>query len=296
VTYFTFELRIIRKDLSPVNIYVLKVQVGFRGKWRRGLVGAALCGSLADMPAWGQVNPPPQSTQQPPREVKPPRKASEQGFQTALLFGINVLPRITYNYKTLITLPNGQQLPYTGSQSAPGVTIFAGGSVTFPGVLRRITAGAHVDAGGLSSQSRAVVPENTLTPFSKQNLQNAVELQHPFGVGWHPALTSYVEHDIWRLSESKLRVGYQYWRQTGAYHGTFSPGVVGLGGYDVAMQYSSHMIRVSLNHSLYLGDLYSPDASQHSGTKSGFIRMLGVAAGSHKTIMAFFATGPIWAF
>jgi hypothetical protein len=251
----------------------------------------ALCTSLADIPASSQINQAPESTQRRPREVKPPRKPLEQGFQTALLFGINILPHATYGYNTSIILPNGQQLQYAGSQGAPGVTVFAGGSLTFPGVLRRVTIGAHLNAGGLNSATRPVIPEGTPTPFSKQNLQNALQSQHPSGTGWHVGFSPYVEHEIWRFSEMRLRGGYQYWRQTGAYQGTFSPNQIGVAGYDVQMKHSSHLIRVSLNHSLS-----TTDTSQHLVRKSGLIRLVGVTVGTHKTIMVFFAIGPIWEF
>jgi hypothetical protein len=270
--------------------------VGFCGKCRRGLIGMALCTSLADMSASSQINQAPESTQRGPREVKPPRKPLEQGFQTALLFGINILPHATYGYNTRIILPDGRQLQYAGSQSAPGVTVFAGGSVTFPGVLRRVTLGIHWNAGGLSSATRPVIPEGTPTPFSKQNLQNALQSQHSSGTGWHAGFSPYVEHEIWRFSEISLRVGYQYWRQTGGYQGTFSPNQIGVAGYDVAMKHSSQMIRVSLNHSLYFKDTYGTTDRFQPVRKSGLIRLMGVAAGTHKTITVFFAIGPIWEF
>jgi hypothetical protein len=271
--------------------------VGFCRNCRRGLIGVALCTSLAEMPASSQTNPAPESTERRPREVKPPRTPSEQGFQTALLFGINILPHATYGYNTRIILPDGQQLQYAGSQSAPGVTVFAGGSVTFPGALRRVTAGIHFNAGGLSSASKPVIPKDTPTPFSKQNLQNAVQNQHASGTGWNAGFSPYVEHEIWRLSEMRLRAGYQYWKQTGAYQGTFSPNQISVGGYGVELKHSSHMIRVSLNHSLYFNDSNGlTDTFQHAVRKSGLIRQIGVTAGTHKTIMLFFAIGPIWQF
>ena len=271
--------------------------MGFCRNCRRGLIGVALCTSLTNMPASSQVNPAPESTQRRPQEVKPPRTPSEQGFQTALLFGVNILPHAGYGYNTRIILPGGQQLQYAGTQSAPGVAVFAGGSVTFPGVLRRVTIGIHLNAGGLSSATRPVIPKDTPTPFSKPNLQNAVQNQYASGTGWHAGLSPYVEHEIWRLSDMRLRAGYQYWRQTGAHQGTFSPNQTGVGGYDVKMKHSSHMIRVSLNHSLYFNDSNgATDTSQHSVRKSGLIRQMGVTAGTHKTFTVFFAIGPIWEF
>jgi hypothetical protein len=269
--------------------------LAFLEKYRMGLLGVLFCVSLADMPASGQTSP--ESTQRRPEEVKPPRKPSEVGFQAGLIFGINVLVPTSYNYNTRITLPDGQQLQYSGSHTSAGVTAALGGSLTFPGALRRLTVGVNVDAGGLDSAGASVIPENTATPFSQQNLQKAVETQQPFGMGWHPGITSYVEHDIWRVSESRVRIGYQYWRQSGAYHGTFAPGPFGIAAYDIAMNDSSHMIRVSLNHNIYLNDVQgTTGSSSNSAPRSGITRILGVTAGSHKTVMVFFAIGPLWAF
>src|SRR5437899_1180045 len=50
-----------------------------------------------------QSNPDP--GQRPPRELKLPRKPSEQGFRLALLVGISILPWADYTYETNVTLP-----------------------------------------------------------------------------------------------------------------------------------------------------------------------------------------------
>lgn len=230
------------------------------------------------------------------REVKPPRTPSNQGFRVAIMAGINILAWSDYRYSTSVNLSQAEQFNYLGGRGAPGVTVFGGAAVSLPGALRRLTVGAHFDAGGLYSLSRSVIPDGAATPFSAQNLQSAIQLQHTFGQGWNPGFAAYVEHDIGTLFDSRLRAGYQYWRQSGSYTGTFPPNFNSFpAGYNVELNDSSQMIRVSLNNDLFAKDIYG-NPQRRARRKTGLVRQAGIAVGTHKTIMVFFGIGPVWAF
>ncbi len=290
-----------------------EVMVRYWGKCRRRLLVAALCTGSAEIcgawqtacvfspaswrPSEPQSSPGPDQGQ--PREVKPPRKPSEQGFRLALLLGISILPWADYSYQTTVILPNGQQLQYAGGQGSPGITVFAGPAVTLPGALRRLTVGVNLGAGGFDSVNRSVVPGDIPTPFLKQNLQDALKDQHSLGQGWHPYFSPYVEHTVRSFSGNRLSVGYQYARQTGSYSGTFFPSSVSpiTASYEIQLRYTSHLFRFSFNNYLYIDDSdRNNNASQRSSRKTGLIRQMGLLAGTNKTIVVFFGIGPIWVF
>ncbi|MCU1261506.1 MAG: hypothetical protein JWO80_4391 [Bryobacterales bacterium] len=215
----------------------------------------------------------------------------------ALLVGIDVLAWAGYSYDTHVSLPDGQQLQYRGTAGAPGVALSGGGAVTLPGAWRRITVGVSINAGGLNSSKRSVIPAGVATPFSKVNLQNQIRSKYSYAPGWTSALSLYVDHDLAFLRENRVRVGYQYWRQTGSYTGTFEPTDKSraLAGYDVRLASQSHLLRVSMNNYASLDDSdINTTTPNRPRRKTGMIWQFGVAAGTHRTIVIFAAIGPCW--
>ncbi len=239
----------------------------------------------------------PASDQPNPHRVTPPRRPVEQGARVALVGGLNILTWAKYSYDTHVSMPDGQQLHYAGTQSAPGVTVFGGGAVTLPGALRRVTVGANFNVGGLDSLRRPVIPDGVSTPFSKNNLNGVIQNKYSTKVIWRPSLSPYIEHELGVFSEKRFRAGYQYWRQPGSYQGSFAPTESSplSAAYNVRFKYSSHLFRFSVNNYLNLEDEDS-DAPHGSKRKSGLIRQVGVLAGTHHTIMAFVGIGPFWRF
>ncbi|MDQ1469749.1 MAG: hypothetical protein QOJ99_1229 [Bryobacterales bacterium] len=241
--------------------------------------------------------PRPATDQKSPVPVKPSKEPSARGLQLAVLVGIDVLGWAGYSYDTRVSLPDGQQLRYRGTAGAPGVMLSFGGAVTLPGALRRITLGASLTGGGLNSRKRPVIPAGVVTPFSQVNLQNQILNKYLYSPGWGPALSLYVDHDLGFLHESRVRAGYQFWRQTGSYTGAFeaSGRSHALAGYDVRLESRSHLIRVSVND---YGSFQDPDSntttSHRSGRRVGIVRQWGVSIGTHRTIVIFAGIGPFW--
>jgi hypothetical protein len=131
------------------------------------------------------------------------------------------------------------------------------------------------------------VPSGITVPFSAQNLQEAIRLQHPVEEGWHISFSPHIEHDIASFGDNKLRLGYQYESQSGSYNGSFFQGnFAATGTYNVDMKYQSHLIRFSWSNYAYF------DSS--AGRKIGLLRQMGFCAGTNRTIIIFFAIGPAW--
>jgi hypothetical protein len=239
------------------------------------------------------------SDQKDPAPVKPSKEPKTRGLQLALLLGIDVVAWTGYSYDTRVSLQDGRRFQYLGKAGAPGVMFSFGGAVTLPGALRRITLGASINGGGLNSSRRPVIPAGVSTPFSQVNLQNRIFNKYLYSPGWSPALSFYVDHDLGFLHESRIRAGYQYWRQTGTYTGAFetSDKDRSLAGYDVRLETRSHLIRISVND---LGAFQDPDSntstSHRSRRKTGMIRQWGVAIGTHRTVVIFAGIGPFWEF
>ena len=237
------------------------------------------------------------SDQKPPAPVKPEAEPRAQGIRLALLVGVDVLAWAGYSYDTRVSLPDGQQLRYGGKAGAPGVALSGGGAVTLPGAFRRITAGVHISAGGLNSSKRPVIPAGVSTPFSQINLQNQIRSKYSYAPGWTSALSLYIDHDLAFLHENRVRAGYQYWRQTGSYTGTFEPTDKShaLAGYDVRLATRSHLLRVSVNNYASLDDSDNgTTAPNRPRRKTGMIWQWGVAVGTNRTILIFAAIGPCW--
>jgi hypothetical protein len=265
-------------------------------------LGAASAASLSESPESETEEatldqPGPASDQKHPVPVKPPRKPSARGLQVALLVGIDVRGWAGYSYDTRVSLPDGQQLRYRGTAGAPGVTLSGGGAVTLPGALRRITVGVNIGAGGLNSSTRPVIPAGVSTPFSQVNLQNQIRNKYSYAPGWTSGFSLYIDHDLGFLHESKVRAGYQYWRQMGSYKGTFEPTDRSRApaDYDVRLESRSHLIRISVNDYVSLEDPDGNTSTPHrSRRKAGMIRQWGVSIGTHRTIVVFAGIGPFW--
>lgn len=234
-----------------------------------------------------------------PRRVKPPRTPREQGFRFVATVGINGLEAARYNYQTTITMPDGRRFIYSGPQSSPGGNVLAGIEITPPGALRRFSAGLHVNGGGLQSWSRPVTPTDSSVPFSVANLQLAIQNSIGNSSGWRPGFSPFVEHELGNLLGNRLRVGYEYWRQTGGYKGHFFPSDVAnqVAQYDVRLSYSSHLAEFSFSNFTNLDDSdVSLPGVHHSRRRYGVVQKLGILGGSHGTVMIFIAVGPFWSF
>lgn len=262
---------------------------------RLNIVVLAVCASLLVAGTLKAAGPPaPDKQDRPPRPVEPPHKPVQAGTRLAVVFGLNLFSYGQYGYNTAITMPNGATLPYNGKQSASGGSFLTGAAITPPGAFRRLTAGFTLNLGGLSAWTHTPIPNGVTTPFSQSNLGTQIQRNAIFGYGWRPAISPYVEHELGFLLESRVRVGYQYWRQRGSYSGSFrvdQPGSA-LANYDVQVLHSSHLLRLSINNHTSLDDETSPSKKQNPG----FLRQGGLLIGTNHTVMVFIALGPDWTF
>jgi hypothetical protein len=239
------------------------------------------------------------SDQDHPPPVKPPRTPEDQGFRIIVTAGISGFLSAKYGYETRITMPDGQQLRYTGTQSAPGGTMSGGVEITPPGTFRRFTFGVNLNGGGLQSWSRPVVPSDAAAPFSLQNLQVAILSRSLSATGWRPGFSPYLEHELGHLLGNRLRLGYQYWNQSGRYKGSFFPvpGSRTLAGYDIQLNYSSHLVRLTMHNFTNLDDSdINLPGSHRSKRRYGVVQEVGILGGTHETFMIFIAVGPFWSF
>jgi hypothetical protein len=211
--------------------------------------------------------------------------------------GIDIFGWGGYSYDTCVSLPDSRQLQYRGTAGAPGLAFSGGGAVTLPGAWRRVTVGASLNAGGLQSSTRPVIPVGVSTPFSQTNLQNQIRERYSLSPGWTSGLSLYVDHDLAFLGQSRVRAGYQYRRQTGSYKGTFEPtgSSLTLAEYDVRLESRSHLIRVSVNdyNSLEVPDSDTSTPHRHR-RRAGLIRQWGLMIGTHRSIVVFAGIGPFW--
>jgi hypothetical protein len=234
-----------------------------------------------------------------PQRVRPPRNPRDHGLRLVLTAAMNGLVAGGYNYTTRIVMPDGQQLHYTGTQTAPGGSMSAGIEITPPGALRRFTGGLNVNSGGLESWARPVTPSNAPTPFSLLNLQLAIQSTIFTGSGWRADFSPYVEHELGNVLGNRMRLGYQYWAQTGGYKGSFVPipGSRILAEYDVRLNYSSHLVRLTFNNFTNLDDSdVNFPGSHRSKRRYGLLQQIGILGGTHRSFMIFFAVGPFWSF
>ena len=231
-----------------------------------------------------------------PKPVKPPHEAVGQGFRLSFLVGISghVAPA-RYSYSTRIGLPGGQQLNYADSRTAPGGFVLAGLQLTPPRAFRRFTVGVSFGAGGLASWLKTPVPSGVSTPFSQDNLLLAIQRRYIFRTGWHPSISPYIEHELGNFLGNRFRIGYQYWRQSGEYQGTFIPndGSRALATYDVHLRHSAHLVRFSINN---LTELDNTPLNGPQKQRSGFIQQAGILFGTNRTVTVFFGIGPFWDF
>ena len=269
---------------------------------RLKVVVLAICAPLlvsgilqaAGPPSDAQAYPPDEKSRS-PRPIEPPHKPVQAGTRLAVVFGLNLFSYGQYGYNTAVTMPDGSVLNYAGKQSASGGSFLTGAAVTPPGAFRRLTMGATLNLGGLSSWTRSPIPNGVTTPFSQSNLNLQIQRNAIFGYGWRPAISPYIEHELGFLLESRVRAGYQYWHQRGSYSGSFPVSQPGSASadYNVRVLHSSHLIRLSINNHTSLDDDTSPAYKKRN---PGFLRQGGLLIGTNHTVMVFIALGPDWTF
>jgi hypothetical protein len=260
------------------------------------VVYLAACGLFAvGLPATG-ADPATAEDRREPKPVKPPLEAVDQGFRMGFIVGISgqVVPA-RYSYSTRIELPGGQQLNYADTQAALGGFVLAGLQLTPPRALRRFTVGISFGAGGLASWLKAPIPSGVSTQFSQDNLLLAIQRRYIFRSGWHPSISPYIEHELGNFLGNRCRIGYQYWRQSGEYQGTFisNEGSRALAAYDVHLRHSAHLVRFSINNLTELDD------TQLNGRRTqryGLIQQVGLLVGTNQTVTVFLGVGPFWDF
>jgi hypothetical protein len=235
--------------------------------------------------------------QQPPGPVEPPHKPAQQGTKIALTVGIDFLLHGQYEYTTRVMMPDGSAYNYSGKQGASGGTLLLGAAITPRAALRRMTFGFNLETGGLESWAHSVIPSGTTTPFSQSSLDSQLRRDLAGRSPWSAVVAPYIEHEVGFFLENRVRLGYQYWRQTGSASGSFrvqdnlrSP----LAGYDIRFANSAHLIRVSFNNYTSLDDTDAGSGS--TKRKTGFLRQAGLQVGTNKTVTVFLAVGPLWSF
>jgi hypothetical protein len=227
-----------------------------------------------------------------PRPVKPSREARTRGSELSLLIGFSVMPSASYAYDTRVSLPGVTPLRYSGRRRSLALGPFAGGAFTLPGSLRRITLGAGVNPGGPDLRYR-VIPDGASTPFSKQSLYSDIQIRYSFRPGWGAAFSPFIEHDIGFFHGSRVRAGYQYWDQVGAYTGSFvSADGRSMINYNVRLNLRSHFFCISMND--YVASQDDTGTPQRSKRQSGLIQRWGITIGAHQTIVVFAAIGHFW--
>lgn len=275
-----------------------KIPVSGSRKKRIGPILWVLCASLCLAPEFPITALAEDTDRDHPRPVSPPHKPVEDRLRLMLVLGLNSMSWASYSYSTSVTTASGELLQYSGTQVSPGGTLIIGAAITPPGALRRWTLGLNLNLGGLESWARPVVPSGIATPFSQEDLIFQIERKYGYRAGWAPAFSPYIEHDVAALLGRKLRLGYAYWTQRGEYKGSFvaNPVTGAPGAYDVHLNYSSHLVRVSLNHYEFLDSDTTVGGSQDRGNKMGLLEQVGVSAGTHRTVMIFVGIGPFWRF
>ena len=232
-----------------------------------------------------------------PRPVEPPHKPIQRGTRLTLLVGLNLLTYGQYGYNTAVTLPDSRTLQYTGKQSSSGGTVFVGTAITPPAAFRRFTIGLTVEVGGLESWTHSVIPNGVTTPFSEDNLNRQIQRSAINGYPWRLSISPYVEHELGFLLASRVRAGYQYWRQSGSIAGVFPVDSTNsaIANYNVHFLHNSHLVRLSINNHTSLDEgTETSQASQKRGT--GFVRQAGLLVGTNRTVMLFVGFGPAWSF
>lgn len=235
--------------------------------------------------------------QEPPPPVEPPHKPAQQGTRVTLVVGVNFLLHGQYQYNTTVTMPDSSVFNYSGKQGSSGGTLLFGAAVTPPAAARRMTLGIDLQAGGLEAWAHSVIPSGTATPFSQSSLDSQIRRDLAGRSPWGTVIAPYIEHEVGFFLESRIRLGYQYWRQMGSAGGSFrveNSLRSQLAGYDVHFANSTHLIRVSFNNFTFLDD--TGTGSSHENRKSGFLKQAGLQIGTNKSVMVFVAVGPLWTF
>jgi hypothetical protein len=232
------------------------------------------------------------SDQKDPPPLKPSRESSAQGARVSLLVGLNLFAWGGYTYDTRVTLAGAEQFEYTGKKGFLGGALFLDPALTLPGALRRITLGVSINSGGVGWRERSVIPAGLMTPFSQRNL--VADIQSKALGGWHSAISPHIEHDVVFLGGSRVRAGYQYWRQIGSDAGAFRQcdNNCAMASYNVRLNLTSHLARISLNDYIDLDDSDNdPNRPDRRKRKAGMIRQLGVMIGTNRTVIIFVGIG-----
>jgi hypothetical protein len=266
------------------------------GRWpfRAAFVVAGIV--LTAAPCCAADPPAQEPPQHPPRPIEPPHKPVQQGTRLAIIAGLNLLGSGHYGYNTQVRLVDGRAFNYGGTQSSAGATLFMGGAVTPPSKFRRLTLGITLQFGGLEPFNHPVIPTGTATPFSQTNLNLQVARKSLNAFPWRPIPSPYLEHELGSLLGSRLRLGYQYWRATGSFAGSFPADQSGANpaNYHVKLSQSSHLIRLSINNHTSFDD---PDIDAGAARrKTGFVQQAGLLIGTGPTVIVFVAVGPAWTF
>jgi hypothetical protein len=228
-----------------------------------------------------------------PSSAKPSREALARGLELSMLLGVEATASASYGYNTSVSLPGVDQLRYNGRQRLVGFALFGGGELTLPRSLRRITIGGGINAGGLGTKDRAVIPAGISTPSPKSSLYSHIQTRYSYRPSWQSAFSFFIEHDIGFVHGNRVRGGYQRWDQVGSQTGSFPlTGGSALANYDVRLNLRSHLVRVSMNS--YLSSEDDTENSHRSKRRSGLIQQWGGMIGTHRTIVIFAAICPFW--
>jgi hypothetical protein len=233
-----------------------------------------------------------ESQQRPPKPIEPPHKPAQQGFRLAATIGFNLIGSGKYAYKTAVTLPNGNALDYGGTQRSSGGTLSLGLEATPPGALRRFSIGFDLNFGGVDVGGHPVIPSGPATPQSSLNAQ--IGQASITGPPWRPFISPYIEHELGSIWQNRIRLGYQYWRATGSYHGSFSidQPPSNRANYEVRFSQSSNMVRLSVHNDTWLDD---PETDQTPPKRrSGMVQKGGVLLGTDGSVVVFVNIGLVW--
>jgi hypothetical protein len=261
--------------------------------WRVGAILAAV--GAVTIPASSLAQVPSRETQQrPPKPIEPPHKPVQQGFRLTATVGLTLIGNGKYSYNTRVTMPDGSALNYNGTQRSTGGTLSLGAAATPPGALRRFTFGFDLAFGGLDVWGHSVIPDGSAIP--QPNLNTRIGRQSITGPPWRPFVSPYIEHEVGKIFQNRIRVGYQYWRATGSYKGSFATDRLGTtqANYDVRFSQASNMIRLSVHNDTWLDDTETDRVPPRR--RSGLIQQGGVLIGTDGTLVVFMGVGPVWTF
>jgi hypothetical protein len=235
-----------------------------------------------------------ESQQRPPKPIEPPHRPAQQGFRLTATVGLTLIGNGKYSYNTTLTMPNGSAFNYNGTQRSAGGTLSLGVAATPPGALRRFTMGFDLNFGGLDVWGHSVVPTGAATP--QPNLNTRIGQQSITGPPWQPFVSPYIEHELGKIFQNRIRVGYQFWQASGSYNGSFAVDRLGStqANYNVRFSQTSNMIRLSVHNDTWLDD--SETSRVPPKRRSGLLQQGGVLIGTDGSLVVFMGVGPVWTF